>query len=215
MRFEEVAARLGRLPDPLPRSPAALDPVVIAGRGGRPPRFPATPPMRDAAGLVLLFPDTAGEAHLVLIRRPAGDYRHAGEVSLPGGALEPGDADLEAAALREASEEVGLDPTAAGLRLMGRLGPVEVRVSGFRLVPVLALAERAPRLRPDAREVAAILEPPVDLFLPAAPIEIVEADRGGWRLRYGAYPAEGLFVWGATARVLGQLGAVLRRSPLT
>lgn len=213
MRFEEVAERLARLPDPLPRAPAALDPVAVAGQGQRLPRFPATPPMRDAAGLVLLFPDAGGEAHLVLIRRPAGDYRHAGEISLPGGALEPTDADLEAAALREASEEVGLDSDAVGLQLIGRLAAVEVRVSSFRLMPVLALAERAPRLHPDAREVAAIIEPSVDHFLPAAPIEIVEVDRGGWRLRYGAYPADGLFVWGATARVLGQLGAVLGPLP--
>ena len=66
-----------------------------------------------------------------------------------------------------------------------------------------------PVLTPDPREVAAILRVPVRHFLPGAPIEIVEAERDGWRLRYGAFPVGEHHVWGATARVLGQLGAVL------
>jgi 8-oxo-dGTP pyrophosphatase MutT (NUDIX family) len=211
VRFELAVERLGRLPDPLPAGPASLAPVALADAAGRsiglsPAPWPAS---REAAGLVLLFPDSAGMARLVLIRRPAGDYRHAGEVSLPGGAVEMTDADPESAALREAEEEVGLDPRAAGVRILGRLDPVDVRVSGFRLLPVLALAERTPRWHPDRREVEAVLEPEVDHFLPDAPITLVETERLGWRLRYGAYPADGLFVWGATGRVLGQLGAIL------
>ena len=61
----------------------------------------------------------------------------------------------------------------------------------------------------DRHEVASILLVAVRHFLPDAPIEIVEAERDGWRLRYGAYPVGGHQIWGATARVLGQLGAVL------
>ena len=215
MRFTEVERRLDRLPDPLPAGPTALDPVLVVGdepRSARPRPRPS-PTVRDAAGLVLLFPDAGAKARVVLIRRPAGDYRHAGEVSLPGGAIEQDDAGPEAAALREAAEEVGLDARAAGVRLAGRLDPVEILVSGFRLLPVLALAERAPALRPDRREVERILELHVDHFLPGAPIEVVEAIRQGWRLRYGEFPAGGAHVWGATARVLGQLGAVLAGRP--
>ena len=98
---------------------------------------------------------------------------------------------------------------AAGVRIAGRLELVDVRVSGFLLVPVVALAAREPVLRPDAREVAAILRVSVDHFLPAAPIEMVEAERDGWRMRYGAYPVEEHRIGGATARVLAQLGAIL------
>ena len=56
-----------------------------------------------------------------------------------------------------------------------------------------------------------MLEVPLRHFLSGAPIEIVEEDRNGWRMRYGVFPADGLRVWGATARVLGQLGAILDR----
>jgi hypothetical protein len=77
------------------------------------------------------------------------------------------------------------------------------------MVPVLAVAERAPVFVADDREVATLLTVPVQHFLPQAPVEIVEEDRDGWRLRYGAYPVDGYRVWGATGRVLGQLGAVL------
>ncbi|HET7676336.1 MAG TPA: CoA pyrophosphatase [Candidatus Limnocylindrales bacterium] len=211
MRFEVVRARLASLPDPLPQPPAALAPLLVAGPTGQLGLPPAPPggAMRTGAVLVLLYPDAEGMARVVLTERPAGDLRHAGEVSFPGGVLEDDDASPAEAALREAREEVGLDAAQAGVRLVGELGPVEVRVTGFRILPVLAMAERAPRLVPDPREVAAILEPPVASFVPPAPIELVEDDRGGWRLRYGAYPVAGYRIWGATARILGQLGAVI------
>jgi 8-oxo-dGTP pyrophosphatase MutT (NUDIX family) len=130
-------------------------------------------------------------------------------VALPGGAIEPEDGSAEAAAVREAHEEVGLDADAAGLTVLGQLGPVEVRVSGFRLVGVVAVAQTEPSLVADPWEVASILLPPADAFLPHAPIEVVELERDGWRLRYGAYPIEGARVWGATARLLAQLGGLL------
>lgn len=211
MRFEEARRRLATLPDPLPPGPAALDPVAVIEAGELPPwaRRPADFPPRDAAVLVLLFPGTDGEAHLVLIERPADDHRHAGQISFPGGAVDPGDDFPVGTALREAAEEVGLDAEAAGVEVIGRLGTVDVRVSGFLLVPVVALAAREPALTPDPREVAAILRVPVRHFLPQAPIEIVETERDGWRLRYGAFPVGEHRIWGATARVLGQLGAVL------
>jgi 8-oxo-dGTP pyrophosphatase MutT (NUDIX family) len=114
-----------------------------------------------------------------------------------------------AAALREAREEVGIDLAEVPLPVLGQLDPVEVQVSGFRLTPILVLAARRPSLRPDPREVAAIIEAPVSHFLPTSPIETVTAERAGVRLRYGAYPVAGHLVWGATARILGQLGGLL------
>lgn len=211
MRFDDAARRLRDLPSDLPDGPRALTPLLLAGVGGQPARMPDwAPATRDSAVLVLLYPDDAGEALVLLTERTRGDFRHSGEVSFPGGVLDDTDASLEAAALREAAEEVELDVEAAGVEVVGRLEVVEIRVSGFRLTPVLALARRAPRdLVPDPREVAAILEVPVRWFLPGAPIELVEAERGGYRLRYGAYPWGEYRIWGATARILGQLGAIL------
>ena len=206
MRFEDAIARLERLPDPLPDAPAALRPALVTRTGPGPDDL--TPATRDAAVLVLVYPGPDGEAWTVLMERPAGDLRHAGEVSFPGGAIEPGDASIAEAALREAQEEVGIDPEQCGLRVVGGLGPVEVRVSGFRLHPVLAVATRRPCLESDGREVAAIIEAPLSAFTEGA-IERVEETRGGWRLRFGAYPLAGYRVWGATARVLGQLAAIV------
>jgi 8-oxo-dGTP pyrophosphatase MutT (NUDIX family) len=207
MRFAETIARLERLPEQLPEPPEALRPMLVVE--GHPVPPDAGPEARDAAVLVLLYPGPDAEAWTVLTARPTGDLRHAGEVSFPGGAVEPGDRSITAAALREAREEVGLDPAQCGLRVLGELGPVDVRVSGFRLHPVLAAAERRPFLQRDPREVSAIIEVPVRTFLVGAPITVVEEERSGWHLRYGAYPVGDYRVWGATARVLGQVGALL------
>ncbi|MFI5254943.1 MAG: NUDIX hydrolase [Candidatus Limnocylindrales bacterium] len=210
MLFTTVQARLSALPDPLPAGPSVLDPVAVATADEAPGWVRrADEPQRDAAVLVLIYPAAEGTARLVLIERPEGDLRHAGQVSFPGGAVEPGDDFPVGTALREAAEEIGLDGAAAGVDVRGVLGTVDVRVSGFLLVPVLALAAREPVLHPDEREVARILHVPIEHFLPQAPIEIVEAERDGWRLRYGAFAVGDHRIWGATARVLGQLGAIL------
>ncbi len=105
-------------------------------------------------------------------------------------------------------------PLQADVRVLGRLDEVWIPVSRFALVPVLAVAGRSPTWTPSPVEVARILEPPLSAFLPGAPIRIVERTVRDWPLRYGAYPiatADGgeLLVWGATARILGQLGAIV------
>ncbi len=211
MLFDEASRRLRTLPGPLPAPPRALEPIALA-REGRPPWIgpgEGRPP-RDAAVLVLVYPGPSGAAHLILTERPTGDLRHSGQISFPGGAADPGDDFPVGTALREAAEEVALDPVAAGVETLGVLTTVDMRrVSGFLVVPVLAVAAREPALAAHEREVAAILRVPVTTFLPGAPIEMVEDERDGYRLRYGAYPFDRYRIWGATARILGQLGAVL------
>lgn len=211
MLFARVLARLTALSDPLPPPPDAIEALVL-GRGEHTPAWVQlrdTPATRDAAALVLLYPDAHGEAHLVLTERHTGTHRHAGQVSFPGGKRDPGDAFPIGTALREAREEVGLDTDRDPVTLMGTLDVVDVRVSGFLLVPVIGVTFREPVLTPDPHEVARILRVPVRHFLPAAPIEVVEDERDGWRLRYGAFAIGEHRVWGATGRILGQLGAVL------
>ena len=104
---------------------------------------------------------------------------------------------------------MGLDPAACGLRVTGGLEVFALTVSGYRIVPVLALAERRPRCTPAPDEVDRIIEAPVEAFLPDAPVELEERIIRQRLIRYGAYPVEGERVWGATARMLGQLGAAL------
>jgi hypothetical protein len=94
---------------------------------------------------------------------------------------------------------------------VGLLDRFWIPVSDFDVTPVLAIALRRPVLKPSPAEVARIVEPPVERFLPGAPVEIVERTIRDWPLRYGAYDIDGLSVWGATARILSQLGAILAR----
>lgn len=213
MNFDELRSRLLPLPRSLPAAPRQIMPVLLPDSAGGPPfvpRFPAGPP-RDAAVLVLLHPGPDADARLVLIERSAGGHRHAGQVSLPGGAIEEGETVI-AAALREAFEEIGLDAQQARVEVLGTIAPVDVRVSGFRAHPVVALAQRADALTGDRHEVAAIIDAPLAAFLPGAPIEIVTAERDGVRLRYGAYRVGDYLVWGVTARILGGLGAHIGRA---
>ena len=211
MRFEDAVARLASMPDTLPPPSTHLEGTFVDdGAGAARPRFPDQGPDAVAASvLVLLYPDDDGVARVVLTERVARDGHHSGEVSFPGGRAEADDADEAATALREAAEEVGLDPIAAGVRIVGRLEVFWIPVSNFQVTPVVAVAERRPVLVASPDEVARILEPPLSAFLPDAPVETMERTFSGWRIRFGAYPIEGLQVWGATARVLSQLGALL------
>jgi 8-oxo-dGTP pyrophosphatase MutT (NUDIX family) len=212
VNLDDVVRRLRPLPDPLPMPPAALTPTILAG----PPR-PSVPlgELRSTpAGVLVLVvagTDTEAGPAVILTERVVGGRYHSGEVSFPGGRTEPGDADATATALREAAEEVGLDPQQAAVEVLGTLVPVWIPVSGFRLTPVLAIARRQPVLTASPAEVSRIVAAPLSHFLPGAEIRRVEARIGDRQLRYGAYPVEDLLVWGATARVLGQLGAILGR----
>jgi len=209
LRFDDVVARLAKLPDPLPAPPAVLMPVRTDGVTRFPSARLQSEATRAAAVLVLVVPGGDGEARVILTERVDRGGHHSGEVSFPGGSAEPDDADVAATALREAREEVGLDADAAGVRIVGVLEQFWIPVSDFRVTPVLAIAERRPVLAASPSEVARIVEAPLAAFLPDAEIEVVERTIRNWPLRYGAYPVDGLRVWGATARVLGQLGAIL------
>lgn len=214
MRFSEAVARLAALPATFPAGPEALTPVRVSGAPWKPPAE-GMANARPAAVLVLVAPDAAGEARVVLIERTSYDGHHSGEIALPGGAAEAGDATLADTAIREASEEIGLVPAKIGLRVIGELEPFWIPVSNFRVTPILAVADRLARWRRDEREVKRVIDARLAAFLPGAPIQVIERDVREWRIRYGAYAldeiADGPAVWGATARILGQLGALLER----
>jgi 8-oxo-dGTP pyrophosphatase MutT (NUDIX family) len=208
MRYDDVVARLSSLPERMPPPPEILMPVSTDGVR-RPAVSFDTVAVRPAAVLALVVPGDDGAARIVLTERVDRGGHHSGEVSFPGGKAEADDADAAATALREAAEEVGLDAVAAGVRVVGALEPFWIPVSGFQVTPIVAIAERRPLLHPSPHEVARIVEAPLAAFLPGAPIEVVERTVRDWPLRYGGYRIDDLHVWGATARILGQLGALL------
>jgi len=210
MRVDEVRRRLTPMPTDLPPVPREIIPIALGETENEVPRLPALPPSeREAAVLILIFPGPDEEARLVLIERAAGEHRHAGQIGLPGGKIDPEDESVADAALREAREEVALDPEQAGVQVVGVLPLFDVRVSGFLVHPVVAFAEREPALVPDGYEAVEVLTAPLAAFLPGAPIETVTAERDGFRLRYGGYRIGRHHVWGATAMMLSRLGAYL------
>ena len=173
----------------------------------RPPRtWPDGPnQVRHAAGLLLLFP-RADRAHIVLTVRAETLGRHSGQVSLPGGVIEPGEA-FEQAALREAHEEISL--TSAGVRVVGALTPIDIPVSGFRLHPVVGAINGPPSLVPADGEVARILEVPVDDLMAPGAVVSTEREREGRRIVVPAFRVGSEEIWGATAMVLAEFLVLL------
>src|SRR5262249_24417053 len=145
-------------------------------------------------------------AHIVLTLRSDTLGRHGGQISLPGGVAEPGES-FEDAALREAQEEVALPATV--VHVLGRLTPIDIPVSGFRLHPVVAAAASRAPLRPAAGEVAAIVEVAVADLFEASHRGIVTRLRDGRQIIAPTFLVGNVEVWGATAMVLAEFLTLL------
>jgi len=169
------------------------------------PGWQAPPDARIAAALLMLYPHDGGVA-VPLTVRASGLTRHAGQISLPGGATDPGET-LAQAALREASEEIGVDPSS--VRVLGELTPVHVLVSGFTLHPVIGIADRRPDFRAAPGEVEEILEVSLHDLRDASRIRQGTRIREGVAVEYPYFDLLGHQVWGATAMVLGEFICVL------
>jgi 8-oxo-dGTP pyrophosphatase MutT (NUDIX family) len=166
--------------------------------------FPAD--ARSAAALLLLYPRQDGVA-VPLTVRARGLTRHAGQISLPGGATDDGET-LADAALREASEEIGVNP--ASVRVLGELTPVHVLVSGFTLHPVVGVTEQRPEFIAAPEEVEEILEVSLDDLRDASRIRLATRIREGIAVEYPYFDLLGHQVWGATAMVLGEFICLLQ-----
>jgi 8-oxo-dGTP pyrophosphatase MutT (NUDIX family) len=204
---ESIADALRRARRPIPLD----DRLLARSRDGEAIRRridrSGMPPARPASTLLAIYPDAGGQLVIPLTVRRDELRSHAGEISLPGGAVDATDASRQAAALREAWEEVGLDPEL--VRIVGELDDVWIPVSNYELRPFVGTVAGRPTLVPHVAEVAAIVELPLAALFDPDVVGIEEFESRGFRLRAGAYRHAGVRVWGATALTLGMLAHVL------
>lgn len=158
--------------------------------------------LRDAAVLLAFQDSPRGGAELLLTKRASHLRHHPGQIACPGGKLDAGDPTPEAAALREAAEEIGLPAT--HVETLGRL-PAHETVTGFQVVPILARVHSPFVPRAEPGEVAEIFTVPFDHIADLSRYR-VERRRwlGEWRYFYTA-PLGPYYIWGATARILHNL----------
>jgi 8-oxo-dGTP pyrophosphatase MutT (NUDIX family) len=143
---------------------------------------------------------------LILIERAAGGV-HGGQIAFPGGKREAGDASLAETALREAREEIGLDP--ASVEVLGLLSPLAITVSRFLVQPVVGFVAEEPALRPNPGEVASIIEVPLAELLRPESRQERAIPVGGDSLLVPCYAFGEALVWGATAMILSEFEAAL------
>jgi 8-oxo-dGTP pyrophosphatase MutT (NUDIX family) len=194
---------------PLPGLDAQLRMAPRPRHGWDPATVP--PGLRDGAALLLVYP-AEGVPHVPLTVRGARMRTHTGQVSLPGGGVHPEES-IDEAALREAAEEVGIIP--GEVRIVGRLTPLHVPVSGFLLHPVVGVAAERPAFQPAEVEVARILEVSLASLHDPSRVRrqsrIREHEGRPVEIDVPFFDVDGEEVWGATAMVLAEFLAVVSR----
>ena len=191
-----------------------LDPIDLSRRGDRVrgdhdlnPEFEPTSPLRRAAVLVPMIERTAGVT-LLLTQRSAHLPSHAGQISFPGGALEPDDPDERTTALRESQEEVGIKPDQ--VELLGRLDSYITR-TGFLITPFVGIVHPPITIAADPFEVADVFEVPLAFLMDPDNVRRDSRDLLGKLRHFYAIPYGERYIWGATAGMLINLMEIWHR----
>jgi 8-oxo-dGTP pyrophosphatase MutT (NUDIX family) len=161
------------------------------------------------SAVVLAMHSTNAGWSIPAVVRAATLRSHAGQVSLPGGKVEA-DETAEATALREFEEELGVPP--AGLKVLGRLTSVYVFVSGFQIVPVLAIANGRLSYLPNPAEVAAVIDLPLIQLCDPSCRGRHQIERFGLRFHAPHFALAGHQIWGATSLILAEFAALISRA---
>lgn len=167
---------------------AARDRAVV-GEGGD----------KRAAVLIPLYEDTGG-VHVLLTLRTDTVETHKGQISCPGGAVDPDDADPVRTALRETEEELGIP--ADQIRVLGVLDDVPTVVSGFVITPVVGVVPHPYALRPNPAEIAEVVRVPLDVFRDPSNLRVERRERAGRMMEVLYYTHGRHVIWGATGRIL-------------
>lgn len=156
--------------------------------------------------LLLLFKKD-GVWNTVLIKRPEYNGHHSGQISLPGGKAEQGDADLIATALRETYEEIGVEPT--DVEIVGKLSSVQIPVSGFLVEPYIGVVNYTPVFLPDPKEVSKIITTDIWYFVKQDIRDVFTYKRGSFCIDAPYFKLNGEKLWGATAMMFCEFGVLL------
>jgi 8-oxo-dGTP pyrophosphatase MutT (NUDIX family) len=158
------------------------------------------PPGRKLRAAAVLIPVLGAE--VVLTKRASHLKHHPGQIALPGGKVDEGDAGAADAALREAREEIGLDP--GNVDLLAEL-PTHETVTGYTITPVLGRVRAEFRAVPEDGEVAEVFRVPLDFLMTPANYRVESRAWRGQRRHYYVAPYGPYYIWGATARILKSL----------
>lgn len=164
---------------------------------------------RPGAVLILLYPQDDDLCFPLTVRSDRL-ANHRGEVSLPGGATDPEDDGPAATALRECQEELGVE--SASIQVWGTLTSIYIQPSNFCITPVIGFAEQPPLLYPNSDEVSAVLTVTLRDLLNPSLVAVEQWHLRGREVRVPFFAIAGYKVWGATALILSELVARLRKA---